>query len=85
MGMFWSIQPSPGQRPGLHYRKLDVTTTMDITLSVYNGHIEAESLDNMKPLATALVQKTYMGPNVERQKVHTGRIRGMLYKPKGMY
>ena len=82
--MFWSMQQSPGQRPGLRYFKRDVTTPMDIILSVYNDHVGAESLDNKVPLATTLVQKTYMGPNVERQKVHTGRIRGMLYKPKGM-
>ena len=85
MGMFWSMQPSPGQKPGLHYLKQDVTTPMDIALSAYDDHIDSESLDNMEPLATTLVQKTYMGPNVERQKVHTGRIRGTFFKPKGMY
>ncbi|XP_072020507.1 acyl-coenzyme A thioesterase 1-like [Amphiura filiformis] len=83
MGMFWSMQLSPGQKPGFRYAKKDVTTTMDVTLSVYKGHLNTEVLDCNEPLATTLVQKTYIGPNVERLKVHHGRIRGMLYKPKG--
>ncbi len=83
MGMFWSMQPAPGQRPGLRYSKKDVTTPMDITLSIYQGHVNSDALNSMEPLTSTLVQKTYMGPNVERHKVHHKRIRGVVYKPKG--
>ena len=85
MGMFWSMAPSPGQRAGLRYSKKDVTTPQDITLSVYNGHVNTvEDFDQVEPIGETVVQKTYMAANVERQKVNHGRIRGMMYKPKGI-
>ncbi|XP_072019187.1 bile acid-CoA:amino acid N-acyltransferase-like [Amphiura filiformis] len=83
MGLFWSMTPSPGQKFGLRFVKKDVTTPMQITLSVHKGHLDISALQTDAPIAKTQIQKTYMRPGVEIIKVRSGRVRGKVFKPKG--
>ncbi|XP_072021802.1 acyl-coenzyme A thioesterase 1-like [Amphiura filiformis] len=83
MGLFWSMTPSPGQKFGLRFVKKDVTTPMQITLSVHKGHLDISALQTDAPIVKTQIQKTYMRPGVEIIKVRSGRVRGKVFKPKG--
>ena len=83
MGLVWSMVQSPGQKMGLRFAKRDVTTPMNITLSLHIGHLDIAALQTDVPLAKTCIDRTYMGPDVEIIKVHSGRVRGRVFKPKG--
>ena len=84
MGLFWSMIQSPGQKPGLRFFKRDVTTPMIVTLSAHKGHLDMMSLQTDLPITKMQVYRTYMGQDVEIVKVHSGRVRGRVFKPKGI-
>ena len=41
MGLFWSMMPEEDQRPGLRLMTSDVTSSLDVELSVYCSHFDA--------------------------------------------
>ncbi|XP_078693766.1 acyl-coenzyme A amino acid N-acyltransferase 1-like [Branchiostoma floridae x Branchiostoma belcheri] len=84
MGLFWSLQPSPGQKTGLRLRKKDVSTPFLVNLSLHNGHVDVtgEEEENLPDcLAATTVERWYMGEGVERIPVREGRVRGTLFLP----
>ncbi|XP_072031318.1 acyl-coenzyme A amino acid N-acyltransferase 2-like [Amphiura filiformis] len=83
MGLFWGMQSCPGQRQGIRYMKLDVTTPASTTLSLHKGHLDTSTLQDDQPITTTTVDRWYMAKNVQRIPIRHGRIRGVLFKPKG--
>ncbi|XP_022109427.1 acyl-coenzyme A amino acid N-acyltransferase 2-like [Acanthaster planci] len=83
MGLFWSMQPTPDQKLGTRFFVKDVTNSVKVNLSLHNGHLDNKALQTAESEATATAERWYMGKNVERTRVHSGRLRGALFKPKG--
>ncbi|XP_078595701.1 LOW QUALITY PROTEIN: acyl-coenzyme A thioesterase 5-like [Branchiostoma floridae x Branchiostoma japonicum] len=83
MGLFWSMQPSPGQRPGLRLQKKDVSTPFLVDVRVHEGHVDVMGEENLPWLATTTVERWYMGGGVKRVPVREGRVRGTLFLPPG--
>ncbi|XP_078603919.1 acyl-coenzyme A amino acid N-acyltransferase 1-like [Branchiostoma floridae x Branchiostoma japonicum] len=83
MGLFWSMQPSPGQKPGLRLRKKDVSTPFLVDLSVHNGHLNVMEEQNRSALVTSRLERWYLGKGVERIPLKEGRLRGALFLPPG--
>eukprot|EP00058_Branchiostoma_floridae_P000244 XP_002585732.1 hypothetical protein BRAFLDRAFT_114042 [Branchiostoma floridae] len=84
MGLFWSMQPSPGQKPGLRLRKKDVSTPFLVDVRVHEGHVDVMGEENLPWLATTTVERWYLGHGVKRVPVREGRIRGTLFLPPGL-
>ncbi|KAK3093428.1 hypothetical protein FSP39_015615 [Pinctada imbricata] len=85
MGLFWSMKPEPDIPSSSRLFKRDVTTPIDIHLSVFNGHLQWENLfdQSCSPLAETDIQRWYKAPNVRREIVKVGKTRGALYTPPG--
>lgn len=83
MGLFWGMQSSPGQKQGVRYMKVDVTTPVTVMLSLHKGHLDALTLQHDQPIASYTLDRWYLSKDVERIPVRHGRIRGVLFKPKG--
>ncbi|CAI9744364.1 acyl-coenzyme A amino acid N-acyltransferase 1-like [Octopus vulgaris] len=81
MGLFWSMT----QVVGKHGRIMthDATKSLDCTMMVHPGHISqhSEFTSDIKPLATKLVQRSFMRSGVRKITVNHGRLRGSLFIP----
>ncbi|KAK7896809.1 hypothetical protein WMY93_022134 [Mugilogobius chulae] len=82
MGLLWSLRPIPGSRKGLRLRKMNVTTPLLYTISVYSGHL-TEGFRDLTPLASALIERWYMAPGVQRISIKEGVVNGTLFLPPG--
>ncbi|KAM8892687.1 peroxisomal succinyl-coenzyme A thioesterase-like isoform 1-T2 [Spinachia spinachia] len=82
MGLMWSQRPVPGSKPGLRMRKTNVQTPMEVTISVYRGHLTKGFADQV-PLAGAVVERWYMAPGVRRVPVTEGGLTATLFLPSG--
>ena len=85
MGLFWSMRPSPGQRLGIRFLIRDATKPAMVKLFLYGGHLDMRTLQTAEPEATTVTERRYMGEDVERITVHSGSLRGSLFKPKSTY
>ena len=85
MGLFWSMRPSPGQRLGIRFLIRDATKPAMVKLFLYGGHLDMRTLQTAEPEATTVTERRYMGEDVERITVHSGSLRGSLFKPKGIF
>ena len=85
MGLFWSLQPLAGQKLGTYYRYADITQPEQLLLTVHEGHLNADDLLNDKPIAEVTIRRHFVADDVERIHIRHGRIRGILYKPKGTF
>ncbi|XP_066268534.1 bile acid-CoA:amino acid N-acyltransferase-like [Branchiostoma lanceolatum] len=83
MGLFWSMQPSPGQSLGQRLDKENVTTPHLVDISVHEGHVDVMGEDTLPRLAHTCVEWWYMADGVKRMPVKEGRIRGTLFLPPG--
>ncbi|XP_074660934.1 acyl-coenzyme A amino acid N-acyltransferase 1-like [Tubulanus polymorphus] len=86
-GLFWGMEPLPGQRPGIRFMKKDVTTPLDIKLKMFSDHVTFEDILNEKPslipLGNTDIKRWYKSADVERTVIRTGRIRGTFFRPVG--
>ncbi|TMS03064.1 Acyl-coenzyme A thioesterase 4 [Larimichthys crocea] len=82
MGLLWSMRPVPGSRKGLRLRKMNVRSPMLFNISVYNGLI-TEGFREQTPLASALIERWYMAPGVQRIDIREKGVRGTLFIPPG--
>lgn len=82
MGLMWSLRPVPGSRRGLRLRKMNVCSPLLYTISVYSGHV-TEGFRDRAPLASALVERWYMAPGVQRISVKENAVRGTMFLPPG--
>ena len=85
MGLFWSLQPLAGQKLGTYYRYNDISQPDQLLLTVHVGHLNAKELLNDKSIAEATIRRHLVADDVERIPIRHERIRGILYKPKGMF
>ena len=85
MGLFWSMVPSPDQRFGIRYVLRDTTKPMKVHLLLYQGHLDVDTLQRTEPVAETTAERWYLGKDVERTEVHSGCLRGALFKPKGTF
>ncbi|XP_033733484.1 uncharacterized protein LOC117322657 [Pecten maximus] len=85
MGLMWSMEQTPGKRPGLRPGKKDVSTPEAVRLTVFNGHHTSEDITQKtpQPLSTTLVQRWYKAKEVEMTDVSHGCVRGRLFVPPG--
>ena len=83
MGLFWSLEPCPGQGDGIRLVKKDVTSPI-----VYNLQIIRETaIDPVRStpdiMAEVKLERLYMKPGVKRVPVKEGRFRGTIFIPEG--
>ncbi|KAK3558389.1 hypothetical protein QTP86_017996 [Hemibagrus guttatus] len=82
MGLLWSMKPIPGSRTGLRYRKNDVQARTDLHISVYKDHL-THSFQEKTQLASAVAERWYMAPGVQRVDVTEKGLKGTLFIPPG--
>ena len=83
MGLFWSLEPCPGQGDGIRLVKKDVTSPI-----VYNLLIIRETaIDPVRStpdiMAEVKLERLYMKQGVKRVPVKEGRFRGTIFIPEG--
>ena len=84
MGLFWSMKQEPGQPRGLRIIKRDVTTPLETSLAVYDGHVsDFSDILQSEPMATSSVNRWYMASHVTRTEVREGDLRGTFFIPEG--
>lgn len=82
MGLMWSLRPVPGSRKGLRLRKMNVCSPLLYTISVHSGHV-TEGFRDRAPLASALTERWYMAPGVQRISIKENAVRGTIFLPPG--
>ena len=85
MGLFWSLQPAPGQKRGLRLMKRNARQPYDIQVNVLSDHATSvlDVLDHTRRLAGVTVYRLYAARNVTAFDVCAGSLRGRLYLPPG--
>ncbi|XP_060081589.1 acyl-coenzyme A thioesterase 5-like [Ylistrum balloti] len=85
MGLMWSMEQAPGNRPGLRPGKKDVSTPEIISLNVFSGHHTTEDIAQKAPqlLATTILERLYKARDVKMIDVAQGSLRGRLFIPPG--
>ncbi|XP_033102499.1 acyl-coenzyme A amino acid N-acyltransferase 1-like [Anneissia japonica] len=86
MGLFTSMLPSPKEKRGSRLLKKDVSTPLVNELTVYNGFLTVNEIYKSSPkvLAKTNVERWYISKDVETIPVKSGKIRGIVFKPKGL-
>ncbi|XP_076807081.1 bile acid-CoA:amino acid N-acyltransferase-like [Clavelina lepadiformis] len=96
MGLFWAMQPSIwNKKPHARLAKLDVTTPMVVTITVYNARINSlQNLHSMKmtgkldslELASIEINRWFMSPGTKRITftMEKDGIHGSLFIPPGV-
>ncbi|KAF6735730.1 Acyl-coenzyme A thioesterase 2, mitochondrial [Oryzias melastigma] len=82
MGLFWSMQPAPGEREGLRLRKKCVESPYTVQISLLEGHVSPNQ-DPGKELAAVTAERWYMSPGVKRQEIRQNGLVGTLFIPPG--
>ncbi|KAK3580870.1 hypothetical protein CHS0354_032931 [Potamilus streckersoni] len=87
MGLFWSMEPVPGQRKGLRLIKTDPMTPYEVQVSVFHNHHSFQDLYSegfsINPLSTVVVKRSYVAKGVQKRVIKEGRLRGSLFLPSG--
>ncbi|KAM3877888.1 peroxisomal succinyl-coenzyme A thioesterase-like [Diretmus argenteus] len=87
MGLFWGLQPAPGERDGLRLRKKNVETPYIVHVSLLDGHVSpSESFKDggqSTERAALTVERWYMAPGVRRIEIRQNGIVGTLFIPFG--
>ncbi|CAB1315191.1 unnamed protein product [Coregonus sp. 'balchen'] len=92
MGLFWALQPAPGEREGLRLRKKNVETPYSVQLSLLEGHIPVPPSEGSnkeqwqrgeQELAAVTVERWYMAPGVRRIEIRQNGVVGTLFLPPG--
>lgn len=81
MGLFWSLEPCPGQGSGIRLVKKDVASPMEIDLTVLREANEVKAMPDV--IARAKLERFYMKPGVKRIPIKEGRFRGTVFIPEG--
>lgn len=74
-----SVNSSPSSP---RMRKMNVLTPMEVTISVYRGHLTEGFVDQVL-LAAVVVERWYMAPGVRRVPVTEGGLTATLFLPSG--
>uniref|UniRef100_A0A3Q2Z4G8 Acyl-coenzyme A thioesterase 4-like n=1 Tax=Hippocampus comes TaxID=109280 RepID=A0A3Q2Z4G8_HIPCM len=82
MGLFWALQPGPGERDGLRLRKKNVKIPLIVDISLLEGHVTPRERENSE-LAVATTERWYMAPGVQRIDIRQNGVVGTLFLPPG--
>ncbi|KAK7891302.1 hypothetical protein WMY93_023265 [Mugilogobius chulae] len=82
MGLLWSLRPVPGSKPGLCIAERNVEIPMEVTISVYQGHL-SEGFSEHTAVAAVLVERWYMAPGVRRIPITEYNLTATLFLPPG--
>ncbi|XP_037534879.1 bile acid-CoA:amino acid N-acyltransferase [Nematolebias whitei] len=82
MGVFWGMQPAPGEREGLRLRKKDVETPYVVYISLLEGHVSPREVQTTE-LAAVTAERWYLAPGVKRTEIRQNGIVGTLFIPPG--
>eukprot|EP00111_Clytia_hemisphaerica_P007080 TCONS_00020562-protein len=89
MGILWSLQPvneKGGFKPA-RYLPRKVMDPQEFVLRVYDGHLNMKEIDRYhkegKLLAEDTVLRKFCSDGIMRHEVNHGRLRGVIFKPKG--
>ncbi|XP_076060293.1 acyl-coenzyme A thioesterase 1-like [Oratosquilla oratoria] len=90
VGLITTLRSTPEvtkKKPKLRWARLfkrDVTTPMEYTVSVLDGHLDEDKLyTNPATLASTSFSRNHMAPGVRRIEVEGKSIRGCLFLPPG--
>mgnify|MGYP001553680111 CR=1 FL=1 len=75
MGLFWSLDPAPGEPSGLRLLKRDASKAVTAHLTVLDtdGHVIAQDA----------IQRTFISPGMTRIPVDEDGLMGSLFVPPG--
>ncbi|XP_069394195.1 bile acid-CoA:amino acid N-acyltransferase-like [Paralichthys olivaceus] len=82
MGLFWGLQPAPGERKHLRLRKKNVATPYITYISVLDGHVSASETQGAE-LAVVTAERWFMAPGVRRIEIRQNALVGTLFLPPG--
>ncbi|KAM7422315.1 hypothetical protein PAMA_010402 [Pampus argenteus] len=82
MGLFWALQPAPGEREGLRLRKKNIATPYVVHMSLLDGHVTPRERQSAE-LAAVTTERWYVAPGVKRIDVRQNGIVGTLFLPPG--
>ncbi|XP_049588865.1 peroxisomal succinyl-coenzyme A thioesterase-like isoform X1 [Syngnathus scovelli] len=82
MGLFWALQPAPGEREGLRLRKKNVEIPHIVDISLLEGHVTPRERASAE-LAVATTERWYMAPGVQRIDIRQNGVVGTLFLPPG--
>ena len=91
MGLFWSMLPVRGQKPGARIFQRDSSVPVLTELTVHKGFTDFDKdikeLDKIKNevelLHATTLERYYLSKTVTRLPVRDGRLRGSLFIPEG--
>lgn len=82
MGLFWSMQPAPGEREGLRLRKKNVEIPYTVNISLLEGHVSPGG-GQIHELAAVTTERWYMSPGVRRIEIRQNEAVGTFFLPPG--
>ncbi len=87
MGLFWSLKQLPNQRIGLRLTPRDVRQPMKMDFCLRKGHVSqfSDQSEAQNPEWEATIERYFIHPATERIPIRRGRIRGVMYRPKGRH
>ena len=83
MGLFWSLQPSPGQGKGLRFTKKDVTTPISYHIKAVSQSSEKGASAVGDVVTDTTIEKVYLAKGVKRIPIKEGKLKGTLFIPEG--
>lgn len=85
MGIFWSMEPLPGQKKGIRMMKKDIDMPFNCQLYVHQGHVTSDDIRAGQTMCVGsrTIERWYKNPDVVTEVVKAGRVRGKLYLPPG--
>lgn len=87
MGLFWSMKQEPGYKRHIRIVKLNILEPLRVNISVYEGHHDWKTVckNQLEPVASIMINRWYMSRDVKRIPVRSGRLRGRLFVPPGIF
>ncbi|XP_061688705.1 peroxisomal succinyl-coenzyme A thioesterase-like [Syngnathoides biaculeatus] len=82
MGLFWGLQPAPGERDGLRLRMKNVEIPLIVDISLMEGHVSPRERKSTE-LAVVTTERWFMAPGVQRIDVRQNEVVGTLFLPPG--
>ncbi|XP_077459409.1 peroxisomal succinyl-coenzyme A thioesterase-like [Stigmatopora argus] len=82
MGLFWGMQPAPGEREGLRLRTKNVKIPLTVNISLLEGHVLTKK-QKTTTLAVTTTERSFIAPGVQRIDVRQNGVVGTLFLPPG--
>ncbi|XP_061544888.1 peroxisomal succinyl-coenzyme A thioesterase-like [Phycodurus eques] len=82
MGLFWGLQPAPGERVGLRLRMKNVEIPLTVDISLMEGHVSPRERESAE-LAVVTTERWFVTPGVQRIDIRQNGVVGTLFLPPG--